>query len=82
VGQAKQRLTALLARVAPAYEYEQQGEKRFVTFTFSAGVTDWASNDTPETIVKRADEALYDAKRRGKKRVETRSRSLLRALIG
>jgi diguanylate cyclase (GGDEF)-like protein len=82
VGKAKERLVALLARVAPAYEYDHLGEKRFVTFTFSGGVTDWTANDSPDSILKRADEALYDAKRRGKKRVETRSRSFLRTLIG
>ena len=81
VGKAKQRLTALLDQVAPAYEYDLAGEKRYLTFTFSGGVTDWTASDTPDSLVKRADEALYDAKRHGKRRVETRSRSFLRALI-
>lgn len=78
---ARARLTALQQRVAPAYEYDLGGERRFLTFTFSAGVTEYAAGDTPETLVKRADEALYDAKRRGKNRVEVRTRSLLRALM-
>ena len=38
------------------------------------------AGDTAESIVTRADEALYDAKRRGKKRVETRPQSFLRGL--
>lgn len=80
--QAKARLTAVMQHIAPAYEYEIGGEKRHVTFTFSAGVTEYASGDTPDSLVKRADEALYDAKRRGKKRVECRTRSFLRALVG
>jgi diguanylate cyclase len=82
VGEARERLTGLLHGIPPAYEYQSGSEKKFLTFTFSAGVTDYQAGDTPESIVKRADEALYDAKRRGKKRVEVRGRSLLRALIG
>ena len=78
---ARARLIALQQRVAPAYEYDLGGERRFLTFTFSAGVTEYAAGDTAETLVKRADEALYDAKRRGKHRVEVRTRSLLRALM-
>jgi diguanylate cyclase len=81
VSKAKVRLTDVLRKIAPSYEYELGGEKRSVTFTFSGGVTEWASGDTPESIVKRADEALYDAKRMGKHRIESRSRSFLRALV-
>ena len=80
--QARERLTALLDRLPPSFEYEQDGQRRFVSFSFSAGDTAWTAGDTPDSIVKRADEALYDAKRRGKKRVEMRPRSLLRGLIG
>lgn len=81
-GKARDRMTALLDALPPSFEYEQDGQRRFVSFSFSAGVTAWVAGDTPESIVKRADEALYDAKRRGKKRVETRPQSLLRGLIG
>jgi diguanylate cyclase len=80
--QARDRLDGLLRRIAPAYEYTLGGERKFLSFTFSAGVTEFIAGDTPDSVVKRADEALYDAKRRGKKRVEVRRRSLLRALIG
>lgn len=79
---AKGRLVTVLQGIAPAYEYEVGGERRFVTFAFSAGVTEFVAGDTAETLVKRADEALYDAKRRGKRRVEIRSRGFLRALVG
>ena len=78
----KQRLTALLEGLPPAYQYEVDGKKGFVSFTFSGGVTAWTAGDTTESIVKRADEALYDAKRRGKRRVETRPQAFLRGLMG
>ena len=82
VAKAKARLTDVLRKIAPSYEYELGGEKRSVTFTFSGGVTEWAPGDTPESIVKRADEALYDAKRMGKHRIESRTRGFLRSLVG
>jgi len=78
----RQRLTALLESLPPAYQYDVDGKKGFVAFTFSGGVTAWTAGDTTESIVKRADEALYDAKRRGKRRVETRPQAFLRGLIG
>ena len=80
--QGRDRLNALMKRIAPAYEYSQGSERKFLTFAFSAGVTEYQGGDTPESLVKRADEALYDAKRKGKHRVETRGRSILRALMG
>ena len=73
---------AALQGISPAYEYVVDGQKRFVTFTFSGGVTAFEPGDTAESIIKRADEALYDAKRRGKKRVEVKGRGFLRALVG
>ena len=37
--------------------------------TFSAGVTSRASYEPQSTVISRADEALYEAKRAGKNRV-------------
>ncbi len=42
-----------------------------VLITFSAGLTDYRSDDTPATATKRADEAMYMAKKAGKNRVVT-----------
>ncbi|HYE36547.1 GGDEF domain-containing protein [Methylocaldum sp.] len=39
--------------------------------TFSAGVTVYASNESADTFVKRADATMYRAKRLGKNRIET-----------
>jgi diguanylate cyclase len=82
VAKAKQRVVALLESLPPSFQYEVDGRKSFVSFSFSGGVTAWTAGDTAESIVKRADEALYDAKRRGKKRVETRPQTFLRGLMG
>ncbi|MEZ5291234.1 MAG: GGDEF domain-containing protein [Vicinamibacterales bacterium] len=79
---ARQRVSAMLDLVPEVYEYEHDGKKGRISFTFSGGVASWVAGDTADSIVKRADEALYDAKRRGKRRVEARPQALLRSLIG
>ena len=48
-----------------ASEFPQVG-----TITSSFGVTEYAARDTVETIIKRADEALYQAKKSGRNCVE------------
>ena len=48
------------------HTYPEVGE-----ITISAGVTACVGSDTKETLIKRADEALYTAKERGRNRVET-----------
>ena len=40
-----------------------------ILITFSAGVTELRPDDTQTTITKRADEAMYTAKKTGKNRV-------------
>ncbi len=40
--------------------------------TVSIGITQYRKNDTIETLVERVDSAMYDAKRLGKNRIETR----------
>jgi diguanylate cyclase len=42
-----------------------------VLITFSAGITDYRPDDTQASVTKRADEAMYAAKRAGKNRVVT-----------
>jgi diguanylate cyclase len=79
---ARQRVSAMLDLVPPVYEFEHDGAKGMMSFSFSGGVTAFQVGDTVDAIVKRADEALYDAKRRGKKRVEARPQAFLRHLIG
>jgi len=40
-----------------------------ILITFSAGVTDYRNDDTQNSVTKRADEAMYAAKKAGKNRV-------------
>lgn len=75
-------LQAALGRIPPTYKYTVDQETRGISFSFSAGVTLWAPGDSADAVIKRADDALYDAKRRGKKRVETRERGLIGNLVG
>jgi diguanylate cyclase (GGDEF)-like protein len=37
--------------------------------TISAGVSEWQSNDDPESIISRADSALYQSKTNGRDRI-------------
>ena len=45
-----------------------------LALTLSIGVTDWTSEDEMADLVGRADQAMYDAKRAGKNRIEIRRR--------
>jgi diguanylate cyclase (GGDEF)-like protein len=82
IAQAEARMTEVLAQIAgQSYDYETDGKKGKVQFTVSCGVTEFASGDEEADLVRRADEALYDAKHKGKNRVCTKKRSLLGSLL-
>lgn len=81
IAQARVRLSVMMGKVAPAYEYQADGQTRHVSFTFSVGLTEFQGHDTPESIVRRADEALYEAKRRGKNRIEVSGATFLKRLL-
>ena len=63
---AKKALTRLQRELTKRF-FLHANEK--VLITFSAGVTDFHSDDTQASITKRADEAMYTAKKTGKNRV-------------
>ncbi len=63
---AKKALTRLQRELTKRF-FLHANEK--VLITFSAGVTDFRSDDTQVSITKRADEAMYTAKKTGKNRV-------------
>jgi diguanylate cyclase len=82
IQQVEARLTKALGELsADSFEYESGDEKHTIKFTASVGITEAAAGDAPSDIVKRADEALYDAKRKGRNRVVAKKRSMLANLL-
>lgn len=80
--QVEARMRDVVAGIASSnYEYELLGEKERVRFTVSCGLTDVQDGDTEESLLQRADEALYETKRRGKNRVVVKKRSSLKSLL-
>jgi diguanylate cyclase len=70
IPQAEAKFTELLARIAGCtYEYKKDDQDCSVCFTVSCGVAEFSPDDTVEELIRRADEALYEAKRTGKNRV-------------
>ena len=57
------RLQRELTRRIFLHEHEK------VLITFSAGVTDFRPEDNQAGVIRRADEAMYQAKKTGKNRV-------------
>lgn len=51
---------------AARYAMDESQSDDFLSITVSIGVTPFNRNDTVETLIARADKALYDAKRKGK----------------
>ncbi len=79
---AKERLMAIRKKLAPSYQYEHDGVTASLSFTYSTGLAEFAAGDTAEALVARADEALYDAKRRGKDCIVVKKKSYLQQLFG
>ena len=72
------RLKQLLVEIgASSYEYDIPGGTETVTFTVSCGLADFNSNESEDDFVKRADEALYEAKHKGRNRLVARRRSII-----
>ena len=79
---AEERINRLLAEIAATqYEYSAGEASGYVRFTISCGVAEFIEGETVEDIIRRADEALYEAKRTGKNRVVSRKPSRLRGLF-
>ena len=63
-----ERAKALAERIRTAienYRFDQAGK-----ITISFGVTEFKENDTDDTFIRRADDAMYKAKEKGRNRVE------------
>jgi diguanylate cyclase (GGDEF)-like protein len=64
------RLTDMLVRMSGcSYEYEENGQICVLSFTSSCGLAEFTGDESADELLRRADEALYVAKRTGKNRV-------------
>jgi GGDEF domain-containing protein len=75
-----QTLRQAQARMAPEYEYESQGGTRSVMFTFSSGVADRQSGETPADLVHRTETLAAHAASQGRGRMEVAGSKLGRLL--
>ncbi len=74
---AVERTTATVKRVAALdYVFRIDGEDQRLRFTISAGVTEVNPGEATDDTIKRADRALYEAKRAGKNRAIGRRKGL------
>lgn len=70
LSQAEPKFTELLGKIAGSnYWYKIDEEQRVVAFTASCGLAESTVDESAEDLLRRADEALYVAKRTGKNRV-------------
>jgi diguanylate cyclase len=76
--EVESRLTRVVTDIGSrSFEYDAGAETRSVRFTLSCGATELAAGDSDEDLLKRADDALYEAKRKGRGLVVTKKRSRL-----
>ena len=69
VSQAHAKFTEMLQRLAASkYDYEIAGGVASISFTASCGLAEHASDEPLESLLQRADQALYKAKKGGKNR--------------
>ncbi len=70
LSQAEAKFTELLTKIASCkYEYKKDDRVCDVSFTVSCGLAELSFDENPQDLIRRADEALYEAKRAGKNRV-------------
>ena len=66
IGDSKKALVRLQRELTKRF-FLHNNEKQLITF--SAGVTQYLAEETQATVIKRADEGMYEAKQSGKNRV-------------
>jgi diguanylate cyclase (GGDEF)-like protein len=68
--QSLAKFNSLLENISgSSYRYIVAGEMTNISFTVSCGVAEFVPDETAENLVRRADAAMYEAKRSGKNRV-------------
>jgi diguanylate cyclase len=68
--QAEDKFVKILARIAAcSHEYTKDGKDFKVCLTASCGLAEFNPEETADDVIRRADEALYEAKRTGKNRL-------------
>ena len=73
---AENRMWDLLQKIAAcSYDYMQDGQFVAVQFTVSCGMSEFSPGDAATDLIRRADEALYEAKKAGKNRVAFRKKT-------
>ena len=66
VDEVQPRPTQVVAEIGSrSFEYDAESGTRSLRFTLSCGATELATGDSDEDLLKRADDALYEAKRQG-----------------
>ena len=70
LSQAETRFLQLLSTIAASeFRYNDGNESRTVRLAVSCGLAEHLAEDTSEDFMRRADKALYEAKKRGKNRL-------------
>jgi diguanylate cyclase len=73
VVQATKRLEGLVTQISDhEYQYAKEPDLKALRFTVSCGVAELKSDDIPISLIARADEALLEAKRKGRNRVQSK----------
>lgn len=75
--QAESRLNAVVSQLAKASVVPAEAPG----ITVSCGISEVSAGDTVDSLMHRADQALYDAKRRGKNRVAVKAPAFIRDLL-
>lgn len=65
----EERLKRFVTKIRKSHLSLRETEEGKITISASVGLTEVSESDEPERILRRADQALYDAKRQGKGRV-------------
>lgn len=81
LGESERRFSGLLKSFGDNMRESRggEGDPAAVIPTLSCGVAEYALGESAKDLIRRADQAMYDAKRQGKNRVVTKKRPLLGA---